>query len=994
MEERKWLFSFAAAVSVVFLICAGEVESAGVFGWSRHWNRPERFDAVSGGRFKQPGRGKVTFDEEEKALRFEFDFEGDGDFWAYPRIFLGESEDLSNADYITFEMRVDDSSEAAGIECAHVMLGFDNKFYQIAVPGREYRHYVVDLNNGCRNKKEVRNIAIGMNPRSRKLIYWVKDIRVLGKNVPDSELDVSEVVSVGVPGTVFTRSDKLEFLLDYLPAGTRIDWKLLDWRGKELDSGQWPDFGRKPLLLEPLPDGYYRLSLLSDSVKFTGEKSFLVVPDPVDRPDNPDAFFCWDTAQSELGRENPENTRHPWNGWAEASEISRRCGVRIIRDRFCWPVCEEKPGRYNFDGYKENVEALNSRGIKISNLFYGCPEWAREKNGILPSDLLSLYRFAEAAGKFYDGKVDVWEFWNEEDIWFASESAWDFASAQKAAYLGFKAGSPDTPVAQGAISNMEEPSSYVHVMFSNGVRDYLDIFNVHSYAAICELPRLGATIEQFARQHGIDERPLWITENGTRAEGAGRETSYMTRFRKHSYEQELLVAEALPKGMITMQAAGVDRNFFFVLLPYNEQNGHKDWGLLRRDLSAKPAVAAQSNLLYLLADAELMGEMKLGDGLKGFLYRKPDGSQTLVFWSQSPLDTRQWNSGLEFDDLLERNFTLDFAGDPRGYNLFGTPVALNMEKGQLKLQAIRMPQFISGLKGLKADIPFAKRNRRFSPSRVDYDRTIVYQVKTGRNFKSLTYAKDYVELKEKAGELQLIVWNLSPEKKSGVVSFSGLAVGNAPEILSVNPFEKTTVPLEVSFPDDSAQTVFEVKGVFNGLETSCLRMPVVSEEEVARRIAQGRKEKLMFTEDPGSWRKNASGEMQISWDENENAVKFVTDFSHVADKQFWAYPEYVLQLPQESMRGALGITFEWKATPAADVNLALLMAVYSTESEHGKSFWLDVALPQETWESRTVIFKNQNVDPEKIRQIRIGMNPTRGGVLSYWIRNIRVIYPR
>ena len=110
-----------------------------------------------------------------------------------------------------------------------------------------------------------------------------------------------------------------------------------------------------------------------------------------------------------------------------------------------------------------------------------------------------------------------------------------------------------------------------------------------------------------AKNH-IADRPVWFTESGCRLEGSGRLDSYMKGLKMHDPDQELLIAEFIPKMMISMQMLGVSRDFFFVLLPYNENDGKKDWGLMRRDFTVKAGFPAFATLV------DQLGERRTGRG--------------------------------------------------------------------------------------------------------------------------------------------------------------------------------------------------------------------------------------------------------------------------------------------------------------------------------------------------------------------------------------------
>jgi len=104
----------------------------------------------------------------------------------------------------------------------------------------------------------------------------------------------------------------------------------------------------------------------------------------------------------------------------------------------------------------------------------------------------------------------------------------------------------------------------------------------------------------------------------------------------------------------------------------------------------------------------------------------------------------------------------------------------------------------------------------------------------------------------------------------------------------------------------------------------------------------------------------------------------------------WTYPEYVLQLPQESLKGALGIGFEVKVSQASAVKQMLVMAVTNKQKEGGSSVNLQVKKPVEQWEKRFVQLP-AGFDPAKIEQLRIGINSLADDV-TVWLRGIRIIY--
>ena len=791
--------------------------------------------------------------------------------------------------------------------------------------------------------------------------------------------DTADAISAAAPGAVFLQGEPLEFKLKPHTAAPER-WTLKNWKDEVVRTGDWPDKGM--LALAALPNGYYKLELAAGGAGFTGFRDFVVIPDPVKRPANPDMFFAMDTAQSWLARPDPKNQRQPENAYEVVSEVARRAGLQMVRERLSWNGTEPVPGQFNWGQYKTNADLLAARGIRISGMYHDAPKWAKINSERLPADLVATYNFAKKLAEVFQGRMTAWEFWNEQDIGFSPESAWDYAAALKAASLGFKAGDSALAVAIGGYATSTVPT-YADVVMENGAGEYFDIFNIHTYQPIKNFPTLLGNIRAHMERHGIGNRPIWFTENGCRMEGSGRQESYLPGIRMHAPDQELLIAEYIPKMMIAMQFLGVARDFFFVLPPYNEGGGSKDWGLMRRDFTVKPGFAAFATLIDRLGNATPIGEIDLDKNLKGYLYRQKDGSDTLVYWSISPLDNGGERPNLTTEDRLARTFSLPKQkGMLKGVDLFGTP----FETDGKKVTATRFPSFLDGVAGVKVRVPFVTSKTMGAPENPELDKTIVFRTELSKDF-MLLVAKDSVDVKKNDAKLKLQIWNLSNRPKEGRLSVCGGKVSGLPGSVSVPAFGKTELDLGFTLePGKAFKNELRVTGIFDGRKVTPLVIPLLSMKEIA---GSGRKVEMPQMLDPVNWRKNASGRMTIGYDTAEKAISFHTQFPPNVD--CWTYPEYVLQLPQESLKGALGIEFEVKVSNAAGIKQMLVMAVTGKQKEGGQSIYLRVAKPTEQWEERFVPFATGSSRNKEIEQLRFGVNSIVDDITVY-IRNIRIIY--
>ncbi|HQC42106.1 MAG TPA: hypothetical protein PLV91_01380 [Verrucomicrobiota bacterium] len=793
------------------------------------------------------------------------------------------------------------------------------------------------------------------------------------------------LIQAKAPATVFTLKEPLLFTLKE-PGLLPLRWELKDWHGKTLKKGNWPEGDTSTLELEALSTGYYQLFLSGERGAFEGSSSFTVVADPATRTRNPDTYFAIDTAQSWLARAKPDNARFPGPGFEVVSEAVRRAGLEIIRERLSWTDVEPEPRQYRWGDYDLNARLLHERGVQVLGMYHDAPDWAKSNTQHLPGDLLAGYRFASQLAQTFQGRMTAWEFWNEPDISFTSEGAWDFASAMKAAYLGFKAADPDIPVVLGGIALSPLPA-YTGILMENDLGDYMDIFAVHTYHPLCDFPKIMENVRKFMKRHRIEGLPLWYTENGSRAEGNGRLDSYMPGLKAHDPDQELLVAEYLPKSMIYLQSMGVDRNFFFVLCPYNEDSGRKDWGLMRHDYSVKPSYAALATLTENLGDAVYEGTLDIGQGMHAFLYRQKDHSQTLAYWSLSELDTQSGTPESSPHNLHEKTFSLDLSegGEKvyRGRDCAGLPFEQKADAGKLTLNATRFPSYINGLSGLTPSQKAEAQSPKNQPTARETNPAlqVVYRTELGAAFK-VAASKDRVEIQGENAPFKLQIYNFSDQTQRGQVEISGGKTSQLPPEITLSPMSKTELELIFTpeFGQGSFETTLRISGKWNGHPSSKLVIPVL---QLDRALADTEGTPLADSMNPEKWRANSSGTLKIAYDETESALTFRTTYPPNVDR--WSYPAFPLDASRMNLENVRAISFEIKSS-TPKIGQSYLIPVLK-----GQLLYLPYEKPTTQWEQRVIFLNEDNFDPATIQEIQIGFNPTVDEV-TYSLRNIKLIY--
>lgn len=927
------------------------------------------------------GTMSCTYDSAEKALRFDVLFEASTkDRWCYPQFMLKKSETLNGVKSITFDIKATGS-----VKMAFFMFGAGDVAYKMPAAGT-WGTVSLKLPEERAKTTMLPKFAIGANPHDEQFTYWLKNIRFEG--TPIKRVQKPGVVG-DAPGMVFVEGQ--DVVLECTRVFPSLTYSVKNWRGKEIFQGSWPENGKQKLNLGKLQPGYYTVSTKNASSQVLKDVNFTVVIDPKTRVFDPNSFFAVDTAQSWLAR--PGAFECPYfdgDSYKLVSELVYLAGIPHVRERLAWRHVQERRGSpLKLSYYGRNAQLLKERGITISGMFHDSPGWA-DKLEKLPGNLVDVYNFCRDVSREFGDCMGDWEFWNEQDIKFAPEPVWDYAPAMKAAYLGFRAGNPSRIVANGAICTGSS-NPYVHVMYLNDLAKYTDIYNFHTYSPVSAYEKMYKVHYEMLKAEGMSGRAIWCTESGTNLEGLAEGPGLRPNMKEHTPEQEMILAEFFPKSQVAHAMNGCVRNYYFVFAPCNERNGGKSWGIMRRDSSVKPTYAAFSTMTGLLVSAKIQGELRVGEGLKAYLYDQPDGTQTLVYWTITDLDTSP-GKRIHITSDCEKTFELKVAdGTYDLTDLVGTRSKGTAKDGKLQLVALRYPAYVSGLRGMKADVPAIPQGKvqRYTPPTGE-DMTILFSVELNKDDFTVQERKSRACMSGMSGRLKVKIWNIDEKPKSGSVSVKGGTLSGLPETIALPAMGY--VEYDVVFkPTHSGDylTELELTGTFEGRTSTRFVIPVTLTGEY---MAKCRKVNLRL-EDVTSWRRNDSAQnFSITYDEAEKAVKFQVEWTKECDR--WFYPEHILELPAETLKGARFLQFEVKSKQDKvenDFKTHLLMLVESVAHQRGKAHNFYYDPPLEKWETRTISLERKSTNLETIRQIRIGANPL-GHRLEFWLRNVRILY--
>lgn len=201
---------------------------------------------------------------------------------------------------------------------------------------------------------------------------------------------------------------------------------------------------------------------------------------------------------------------------------SRRFGVEIVpclkaagfkraRLAYSWRQIERKKGEYDFRSLDEKVDALIAAGIEPwfyggygNELYYERKVEVKNKNNSVFWDapcyhgeeaMAAWFRFVEAVGEHYKGRVRLYEIWNELDWrWFKDgEAALKELGPIRVAqdYTAFYRRTVEIlkridPSVQATVSVAKYDSPWLIALSRTGLPELVDLWTYHSYRRSAE----------------------------------------------------------------------------------------------------------------------------------------------------------------------------------------------------------------------------------------------------------------------------------------------------------------------------------------------------------------------------------------------------------------------------------------------------------------------------------------------------------------------------
>lgn len=600
---------------------------------------------------------------------------------------------------------------------------------------------------------------------------------------------------------IFEEQDGVTFdlLLDGVATDdSEVSYTISNYFGTVCESGKVTVSNgsyRESINVADMPTGWYELdvtgTLIDDTV------AFAVVPDGSKRTGNVYNPFAIDLATSHLTDSHYEQRQY-----AKAAKLA---GADWTRDRFNWAELEAKEGTYNYNYIKGDTDTLKDAGLNVTETFSTAPLWAKNSGETLPKTPNIMYNLIANASAGLEGFVDVWEIWNEQDAYqFSKEGADHYAALFKAAAIAADNADVDPMIALGGLCTTIDSSGYNHLLFQNGVMDYLDIYNYHTHltyeAAEGDVPAPQKDKMQMYRViadlYGIGDKPIWQTESGIR--------QFIENGKAELTELQCIAqAQHIVPAYLEAIASGVDKQFMFIGVPYIE--GGADFGVFDANGEPRPAYAVQAVMTKMLEGTTFLGNVhSLPTGVCGYAMQN-DSKVIQILWGTTQT-AYTIDSKAQVYDVMGNLLSQDTV------TLSGNPMYFVYDKSDAPNNVYERPSVFNEPK--KTEFTDADKIVLFAEYPVvntETDKTNGY---------SLSYADD--------NTVSVTVYNFSDTDMSGTLTAvaengSAFDIVCPTEPLTVSANKTATVDLVLK---SNANTVFGatydfvISGTFGGAEIS------------------------------------------------------------------------------------------------------------------------------------------------------------------------------
>lgn len=282
---------------------------------------------------------------------------------------------------------------------------------------------------------------------------------------------------------------------------------------------------------------------------------------------------------------------------SDVLQKAKDAGIKWIRIDIDWFTIEKTPGNFDYTGVDRVVNFANANDLSILAVLAYTPGWANQNKGInYPADNVYYWKyFVQETVRRYNTAIKYWCIWNEPN-------AVDFFAPGKDVFVE-KVFDPAAEIIRGTDSSAfivgpelshltsQDREWYfwmTYILTQSG--RYIDIVSHHIYKLegpvhIYELLETGdhliPSVKEVITDAGHGEKTFWLTETGWHTNEVSEDeqgNKYLEMLRKRKekdYPQKI---------------------FFYEIID-DPTPGIQPWGILRSNLSEKPAYTVYKDFI-------------------------------------------------------------------------------------------------------------------------------------------------------------------------------------------------------------------------------------------------------------------------------------------------------------------------------------------------------------------------------------------------------------
>ena len=170
-------------------------------------------------------------------------------------------------------------------------------------------------------------------------------------------------------------------------------------------------------------------------------------------------------------------------------------GFNWVKQQIVWRDFERTEGQIDWVKIDKVVDSCHAAGLNVLLSVVKAPKWARPSNTDFnvdgpPANPEDMADFMAAMAERYKGKVQAYEIWNEQNMWYEWGNepldASRYVQLLAVCYQAIKAKDPNAIVVSGALTPTGGPPplaiddlAYLEQMYQAGLKHYCDAVGVH-----------------------------------------------------------------------------------------------------------------------------------------------------------------------------------------------------------------------------------------------------------------------------------------------------------------------------------------------------------------------------------------------------------------------------------------------------------------------------------------------------------------------------------